>query len=96
MIITNNQVNSINVLSQNSNSLELPEAFKQRDLNNFEVIRDVSSQEIIEAATSIVRHQLEEYPILMNSTNLAKTLALFELSHLSSEVFCVMFLTNER
>ena len=95
MTITNDQANSIMVLPHDSGIPELPDAFKQRDSDNFYVIRDVSSQEIIEAATSIVKHQLEEYPILMNSTKFAKTLALFELSNLSSEVFCVMFLTNE-
>lgn len=77
------------------NIAELPESFKQRDLDNFYVVRDISSQEIILAAQSIVKHQLQDLPILMDNYKLVKALAMLELANLESEVFCVLFLNNQ-
>lgn len=75
---------------------ELPESFIQRDKDSFYVLEDISAQEIILAAQSIVKHQLTYFPIVMSNPKLVKTLALLELANANSEVFCVLFLNNQR
>ena len=74
---------------------ELPESFIQRDKDSFYVLEDVSAQEIILAAQSIVKHQLTYFPIVMSNPKLVKTLATLELANSNSEVFCVLFLNNQ-
>ena len=72
MTDVNYQYSGIQTSHDNKIIPELPEVFKQRDPDSFQVVRDISSQEIILAAQSIVKRQLQEYPILMSNIQLAK------------------------
>lgn len=73
----------------------LPTAFTACDSSTFVVKEPVSANDIVSAAQSIIEKQIQAHPITINNASLAKQLVQFKLSGEKSEVFCVLFLTNQ-
>ncbi|PIQ43268.1 MAG: hypothetical protein COV52_02005 [Gammaproteobacteria bacterium CG11_big_fil_rev_8_21_14_0_20_46_22] len=63
--------------------------------NTFCVQREVTSDEIIEAAKTFLYQKLKTYTISISNSDSVRDYLSLELASEKSEVFCVMFLTNK-